>query len=198
MEAGQRQSGAAPIDCLSTANPRLRDSSRTARRSHTATPAPRASASRLADTRTPECPEGGCGACHPRPTNTAQRRNSRHDKPSADIASNNRQAHAVPAVASKQRFRRGACSTTHDASTALHQPFRPPCRTLRRREKSAAPSPRTDPGGRPPGTPLDAYCRPTLCTTCSRRSRRITSARWRRSRTWMLKRSTAALKSRSR
>ncbi len=42
------------------------------------------------------------------------------------------------------------------------------------------------------------YWRRTACTTCSRRSRRITSARWLRSRTWMLKHSTAALKSRSR
>ncbi len=42
------------------------------------------------------------------------------------------------------------------------------------------------------------YCRRTACTTCNRRRRRITSARWLRSRTWMLKHSTAALKSRSR
>src|SRR5690606_4607806 len=43
-----------------------------------------------------------------------------------------------------------------------------------------------------------AYLRRTACTTDSRRRRRMTSARWVRSRTWMLKHSTAALKSRSR
>ncbi|MNN42668.1 hypothetical protein D3C81_1568640 [compost metagenome] len=43
-----------------------------------------------------------------------------------------------------------------------------------------------------------AYCRRTACTTCNLRRRRITSARWLRSRTWMLKHNTAALKSRSR
>ncbi|GEM_PF-2487209 len=42
------------------------------------------------------------------------------------------------------------------------------------------------------------YWRRTACTTCRRRKRRMTSARWLRSRTWMLKHSTAALKSRSR
>lgn len=53
-------------------------------------------------------------------------------------------------------------------------------------------------GGAHPDERTARYCRPTLCTTCRRRNRRITSARWRRSRTWILKRSTAALKSRSR
>ena len=52
----------------------------------------------------------------------------------------------------------------------------------------------------PPRLPRPSadYCRRTACTTCNRRRRRITSARWLRSRTWMLKHSTAALKSRSR